>query len=138
MVNKQDNEWKVKSVAECASKPTINPLHIQIWQTVLLIPYGKVACYGQIADLAGLPGRARMVGKALGYVPKNGWQGQQVPWYRVINSQGKISFPVGSEYFCKQRDLLQDEQVVVIGGRIKLKEFQWQPDITELLFTLKY
>ncbi len=119
-------------------KQTINPAHRQIWQTVQLIPFGKVACYGQIADLAGLPGRARMVGKALGAVPKAGWQGQKVPWYRVINSQGKISFPSGSEYFCKQRDLLQDEQVVVIGARIKLKDFQWQPDLAELLFKLEF
>ena len=112
--------------------------HQQIWQTVQAIPFGKVACYGQIADLAGLPGRARMVGRALGYVPENGYQGQPVPWYRVINSQGKISFPLGSEYFQKQRDLLQDEQVVVIGARIKLKEFQWRPDLAELLFKLDH
>jgi len=120
------------------NKDVINPLHVQIWRTVQLIPSGKVACYGQVADLAGLPGRARMVGKALGSVPKAGWQGQQVPWYRVINSQGKISFPLGSEYFFKQRGLLQGEQVVVIGARIKLKDFQWQPDLSELLFTLEY
>ena len=112
--------------------------HQKIWQTVQAIPFGKVACYGQIADLAGLPGRARMVGRALGYVPENGYQGQPVPWYRVINSQGKISFPLGSEYFQKQRDLLQDEQVVVIGARIKLKEFQWRPDLAELLFKLDH
>ena len=41
----------------------------RIWQTVLQIPAGKVASYGQIADLAGLPGRARLVGKALGKAP---------------------------------------------------------------------
>jgi len=45
---------------------------------------------------------------------------------------------VGSEGFEKQKQLLQDEQVVVIGARIKLKEFQWQPDITELLFKLEF
>jgi len=128
----------VVPITPAKTERQLNPLHIRLWQTVQLIPYGKVACYGQIADLAGLPGRARMVGKALGNVPKEGWQGQAVPWYRVINSQGKISFPAGSEYFCMQRDLLQDEQVVVIGARIKLKEFQWQPDLGELLFTLKY
>ncbi len=117
------------------AKP-FNPRHIKIWQTVQAIPFGKVACYGQIADLSGLPGRARLVGKALGAVPENGWRGQAVPWYRVINAQGKISFPLGSEDFQRQRDLLQDEQVVVIGARIKLKAFQWQPDLAELLFVL--
>jgi methylated-DNA-protein-cysteine methyltransferase-like protein len=116
----------------------IKPHYAQIWQTIQLIPSGKVACYGQIADLAGLPGRARLVGKALGCVPKDGWRGQLVPWYRVINSQGKISFPLGSENFDKQKKNLQDEQVVVIGSRIKLKEFQWQPNLVELLFSLEF
>ncbi len=116
----------------------IKPQYMQIWQTVQLIPQGKVACYGQIADLAGLPGRARLVGKALGKVPEFGWQGREVPWYRVLNSQGKISFPVGSEYFEKQKQLLQDEQVLIIGSRVKLKEFQWQPDLAELLFSLEF
>lgn len=116
----------------------IKPHYAQIWQTVQLIPSGKVACYGQIADLAGLPGRARLVGKALGNVPKDGWRGQVVPWYRVINSQGKISFAIGSEQFEKQKQFLQDEQVVVIGARVKLKEFQWQPDLAELLFSLEF
>ena len=114
------------------------PSNIKIWQTVQLIPVGKVACYGQIADLAGLPGRARLVGKALGSVPKNGWQGKLVPWYRVINSQGKISFPIGSEYFEKQKGKLQEEQVVIIGARVKLSLFQWQPDLAELLFKLEF
>lgn len=121
-----------------SQKPVINPNYQRIWQTVQAIPYSKVACYGQIADLAGLPGKARLVGKALGKVPEEGWQGQQVPWYRVINSQGKISFPLESEFFARQRDLLQDEQVVVIGNRIKLKNFQWLPDLAELLFKLDY
>lgn len=116
-----------------------NYQHYQrIWQTVQAIPFGKVACYGQIADLAGLPGRARLVGKALGHIPKEGWREKRVPWFRVINSAGKISFPVGSEYFSKQRELLQDEQVLVLGARIKLADFQWQPDLAELLFKLDY
>jgi len=119
------------------SAKSCNSKHIKIWQAVQAIPRGKVACYGQIADLAGLPGRARLVGKALGAVPKNGWRGLSVPWYRVINSQGKISFAPGSENFDRQRNLLQDEQVVVIGARIKLKAFQWQPDLAELLFVLE-
>ncbi|GHE84978.1 MGMT family protein [Thalassotalea profundi] len=116
----------------------MNTNYHQIWQTVQLIPKGKVASYGQIADLAGLPNRARLVGKALGFVPDNGWNNKAVPWYRVINSQGKISLPIGSDAFERQKSLLQDEQVVVIGARIKLAEFQWQPDLAELLFQLKF
>jgi len=119
-------------------KADFNPSHIKIWRTVQLIPLGKVACYGQIADLAGLPGRARLVGKALSYAPDGGWKNQEVPWYRVINSQGKISFPMGTEYFDKQKGKLQEEQVVVIGARVKLSQFQWQPDLAELLFQLEF
>ncbi|WP_426360034.1 MGMT family protein [Pseudocolwellia sp. HL-MZ19] len=119
-------------------KANANLPYIKIWKTVQTIPYGSVACYGQIADLAGLPGRARLVGKALGKVPKEGWNNQAVPWFRVINSQGKISFAPGSDAFIRQKGLLQDEQVVVIGSRVKLAEFQWTPDLAELLFKLEF
>ena len=70
----------------------------RIWQTVRAIPAGKVASYGQIADLAGLPGRARLVGKSLGFVP----QGQSVPWYRVLRSNGQIAFAKGSDTAAEQ------------------------------------
>ncbi|MFD2168334.1 MGMT family protein [Thalassotalea euphylliae] len=118
--------------------PKIDEKHLKIWRTVQKIPAGKVASYGQVADLAGLPGRARLVGKCLGLVPDGGIDGQQVPWFRVINSAGKISFPPGSEHFERQKGLLQEEQVVVIGSRIKLADFQWQPDLAELVFLLEY
>jgi methylated-DNA-protein-cysteine methyltransferase-like protein len=117
---------------------SVNINNSKIWQTVQQIPVGKVATYGQIADLAGLPGRARLVGKSLGQIPKQGWQNKPVPWHRVINSQGKISLPLGSDAFEQQRALLQEEQVVIIGARIKLKDFLWQPDLAELLFHLSY
>lgn len=119
-------------------KCAVNPHYSQIWQTVQLIPLGKVASYGQIADLAGLPGRARLVGKSLGYIPESGWQKKSVPWHRVINSQGKISFLQGSDRFEKQKNRLQSEQVVIIGARVKLNEFQWKPDFNELLFLLTF
>ncbi|WP_286232995.1 MGMT family protein [Thalassotalea sediminis] len=110
----------------------------RIWHTVQLIPKGKVATYGQVADLAGLPGRARLVGKALGKVPQQGWQQSAVPWYRVINAQGKISFPIGSEQFERQQTLLQQENVVVLGNKINLKSHLWVPDLDELLFKLSF
>jgi len=111
-----------------------HPQYQQIWQTVLQIPAGKVASYGQIADLAGLPGRARLAGKSLGYCPKE----LDVPWFRVLRSSGQIAFPAGSEQAEKQKGLLQEEGVVVINNRVKLKEFQWQPDLSELLFKLEF
>jgi len=116
----------------------LNPKHVAIWRVTQLIPLGKVATYGQVADLAGLPGRARMVGKALGLVPESGWQGNNVPWYRVINSQGRISLPVGSDAFERQRQSLMEEGVIVNNGRIALKTFLWQPALSELLFDLDY
>ncbi|PRD33256.1 UNVERIFIED_CONTAM: atl1 [Trichonephila clavipes] len=64
-----------------------NELQRQILEVVALIPFGKVATYGQIAQLAGLPKHARLVGTVL----KNLDEGSQLPWHRVINSQGKVS-----------------------------------------------
>jgi len=107
----------------------------QIWQTVRLIPQGCVASYGQIADLAGLPGRARLVGKALGKLPDNQ---QPIPWYRVLRSNGQIAFDKHSEQAKTQTGLLQQENVVVLNNRVKLKQFQWQPDLSELLFKLSF
>ena len=106
----------------------------QIWKTAQLIPKGKVAGYGQIADLAGLPGRARMVGKALGGSPDN----EDVPWHRVLRSNGQIAFPAGSEQAELQKGLLQEEGVVVLNNRVSMKQWQWQPDLSELLFKLSY
>ena len=98
----------------------------KIWATVDLIPKGKVASYGQIADLAGLPGRARLVGKSLGHVPK----GRKVAWHKVLRSSGQLAL--------LQTGLLQEDDVVVLNNRVKLSEFQWHPDLGELLFGLKY
>lgn len=106
----------------------------KIWQTVQCIPRGRVATYGQIADLAGLPGRARLVGKALGMVPDD----IEVNWHRVLRSSGHIAFPAGSEQAGLQRGLLQEENIVVLNYRINLRLFQWRPDLAELLFKLNY
>ncbi|MGS0725371.1 MGMT family protein, partial [Shewanella sp. 0m-11] len=52
----------------------------QIWHIVSMIPEGKVCSYGKVADLAGLPGRARYVSKALKLAPDE----LNLPWHRVI------------------------------------------------------
>ncbi|MAD75224.1 MAG: cysteine methyltransferase [Rheinheimera sp.] len=105
----------------------------KIWQTVLLIPAGKVASYGQVADLAGLPGRARLVGKALGYAPTE----LAVPWYRVLRSDRSLGFAPGSATALEQRQLLLAEGVVLKHNRVS-KATLWQPDLAELLFKLQY
>lgn len=106
----------------------------RIYHTVSCIPMGNVATYGQIADLSGLPGRARAVGYWLKRTPDS----IQLPWHRVLRSDGKIAFPPGSEAHDLQRVKLLEEGVIVKNNKIKLAEFGWQPDITTLLYQLKY
>lgn len=114
------------------TKPNSNYQHI--WQTVLAIPAGKVASYGQIADLAGLPGRARLVGRCMGYAPK----AMQVPWYRVLRSNGQLAFEAGSNASLRQTGLLQEEGVPVINNRVNMNEYRWQPGLDEMLFKLDF
>lgn len=101
----------------------------KIWLTVLTIPKGKVASYGQVADLAGLPGRARYVGRAMAYAPKN----MKVPWYRVLRSNGHLAFDSGSAHADKQKSLLQNEGVAVLNNRVNLSTHGWKPELGELL-----
>lgn len=112
----------------------MNPQYQKIWNTVTLIPRGKVASYGQVADLAGLPNRARLVGKCLKCIPEN----KLVPWYRVLRSTGQIAFPSGSEQAKKQRDLLMSEGVLVLNNRVKMRNFQWEPSLNDILYGLTY
>lgn len=98
-----------------------NPAYEMIWQVVGGIPSGKVATYGQVAELAGISGGARMVGRCLSQLPKD----SQLPWFRVINASGKISLPVGSEGYQKQLGLLQEDGITVLNGRINLAKFRW-------------
>jgi len=101
----------------------------KIYKTVALIPKGRVASYGQIADLAGLPGRARLVGKALRDTP----QELALPWFRVLRSSGHLAFDVQSEAAEKQKGLLMEEGVVVLRNRVNLDKFAWKPELGELL-----
>lgn len=95
---------------------------IQIFAVIHQIPHGKVATYGQIAKMAGYPGYARHVGKALGNLPS----GSTLPWFRVINSKGEISLK--GDDFLRQKSLLTEEGVVFsVKGKISLRQFGWQP-----------
>jgi methylated-DNA-protein-cysteine methyltransferase related protein len=101
----------------------------QIWKTVSQVPVGKVSSYGLIADLAGLPGRARMVGAVLRQAPAE----LQLPWHRIIKSNGQLAFKAGSESARRQKELLQQEGVVVLNNRVNMKRFAWQPGLAEML-----
>lgn len=99
----------------------------KIWQTVSRIPYGRVATYGQIARLAGLGRRARMVGYALHRTPDH----YDLPWHRVINAQGRISFPPDSEQYRRQRKRLAAEDVPFVRERVDLALYRWRPDLED-------
>ncbi|MFC1234183.1 MGMT family protein [Vibrio sp. F74] len=93
----------------------------QIFVVIHQIPSGKVSTYGEIAKMAGYPGYARHVGKALSNLPK----GSTLPWFRVINSAGKISLKGDS--FARQKEHLEKDGVQVSElGRVSLKTYKWQ------------
>ena len=100
----------------------------RILATVALIPEGRVATYGQVAFLAGLPGHARQVGFALRGLP----EGSAVPWQRVVNAQGEISSRDDPAWEGFQRHLLEEEGVRFEPkgerGRIDLERFGWDPE----------
>ena len=92
-----------------------------ILAAVRRIPRGKVCTYGNVAEVAGLPRRARLVGTVLRQTPA----ARGLPWYRVINAGGRISFPTGSDAYARQRHKLEAEGVVFVGGRVDLRRYGW-------------
>ncbi len=97
----------------------------RIYAIVRQIPSGKVATYGQIAELANLAGKARVVGYALYRIDTQ----SDIPWHRVINAKGEISHSSlrnGSDYL--QRSLLEQEGIQLNSeGQINLRQYLWQP-----------
>ena len=98
----------------------------QVWQLVRQVPAGLVVTYGQVAGLIPLPPAIdpaeykafgpRWVGSAMAACPAD------VPWQRVINSQGKISERAGA---AQQRQLLEAEGILFVNDRVDLKRYQW-------------
>ena len=93
----------------------------RIWSIIAHIPKGKVISYGAIASLAGLPGHARYVGYTLKQLPPD----SSLPWHRVINSKGCISFQIGSEKYRTQKTRLKTEGVVFFGEKISISQYGW-------------
>jgi methylated-DNA-protein-cysteine methyltransferase-like protein len=103
-----------------------SPSYSRIYAVVRRIPRGRVATYGQIAALAGIPSGARQVGYAMHALPADA----RVPWHRVINAQGAISLRTGGEPDRVQRGLLEREGVRFDrAGRVDLAAFRWRPRI---------
>ncbi|MCF7517832.1 MULTISPECIES: MGMT family protein [Pseudoalteromonas] len=92
-----------------------------IFTIIASIPSGKVASYGQVATLAGYPQNARLVGRLLKEMPSD----SIIPWHRVVNSQGKISFPEGTSKHLEQRQKLISEGVSFNKAKINMRLHQW-------------
>ena len=106
----------------------------RVWSVVEKIPHGRLATYGQIADLIGAWGCARQVGWALRRLSLP----SDVPWHRVVNAKGQISMSLsreGSDWM--QRELLITEGIPVDqDGRLPLKRFLWRPAAMSGAFSL--
>ncbi len=90
------------------------------------IPKGRVATYGQVAELAGIPRQPRQVGYALAALP----DGSRVPWQRVVNARGEVSPRANPGADDLQRRLLEAEGVVFDAhARIVLARFRWKPRV---------
>jgi methylated-DNA-protein-cysteine methyltransferase-like protein len=98
--------------------------HARIHAVVRRIPRGRVATYGQVAELAGLPGAARLVGYALAALGPE----SLVPWQRVVNARGTVSPRAEPWAELEQRRRLEREGVRFgRDGRIDLDRHGWRP-----------
>jgi methylated-DNA-protein-cysteine methyltransferase-like protein len=94
----------------------------EVYKLVRRIPRGKVTTYGQLAAVLGRPRAVRAVGSALRRL--SGPMASVVPWHRVLNAAGRVSFRDGESPEL-QRELLRGEGVRFQGGRVDLARFGW-------------
>jgi len=118
------------SASRSVEKPDFNSWAVAVWQIVQEIPKGCVLTYGEVARLAGGGGSPRLVSQALRRAPR----GMKLPWHRVINSQGRISFPAGSHGHQQQKGRLEKEGIVFLNGRINLERYGYSGAIDKLLW----
>lgn len=90
------------------------PAADRILAAIRAIPAGRVAGYGEVARRAGLPGRARLVARVLADNDD-----AELPWHRVLRSDGRIAFPEHSRGWREQTRRLRAEGVVVENGRVR-------------------
>lgn len=95
----------------------------KVLKSILSIPQGRVATYKQIAMISGKPQGSRGVAWILHTCSTP----YKLPWHRVLNSQGKISFEKGTHNFREQKRRLEKEGILLaMDGRLDLKKFQWK------------
>ncbi len=99
--------------------------HRRIRDVVSRIPRGRVATYGQVAILAGLPGQPRLVGYALSALPDD----SGAPWQRVVNARGMVSPRSGGRESDSLQRVLLEREGIRFGpdGAIPLSRFRWTP-----------
>lgn len=90
-----------------------------VYAWLMAVPKGQVTTYGQLARLAGYPRHARFVGRLMANLP----QGSQLPWWRVVRSDGAL---VG-EQIPLQKERLQAEGILVTARGIRLKTYGFEP-----------
>lgn len=107
-----------RMIAESYDLVTASPSK-RIYEAVKKIPAGKVATYGQIAELAGDKKMARAVGNALHKNPDP----EHIPCFRVVNAKGELSgaFSFGGKNV--QADRLTADGVTVVDGRVDMERF---------------
>jgi methylated-DNA-protein-cysteine methyltransferase-like protein len=108
-----------------------------ILAVVRSIPRGRVSTYGLVADRAGLPRRARLVGRVLASLPA----GSTIPWHRVVAAGGRIAFPPGSRANREQRARLAREGVPSLSGRVDMDRNGWHGpagDLDRLLWRIDH
>jgi methylated-DNA-protein-cysteine methyltransferase-like protein len=113
-------------------KPAAAPVqdHASILRVIRSIPRGCVACYGEIAERAGWPRRARLVGRIL----RESSDSAGLPWHRVLRSDGRLAFAAGSRTFREQVRRLSGEGVLVLGGRVDLQRHGWERNLDAVLW----
>ncbi|MGD8586148.1 MAG: MGMT family protein [Chloroflexota bacterium] len=105
---------------------TVN-FYEQVYAVVRQIPPGKVTSYGRVAQMLGAPNAARAVGYALRALKDKGDEYADVPWQRVVNSQGRISIVNREHGAQRQAELLRAEGVEVNEQlRIELDVYLWE------------
>lgn len=104
-------------ISDCPSK--------RIYDAVKKIPYGRVATYGQIAEVAGDKKMARAVGNALHKNPDP----ENIPCFRVVNSKGELAGEFAFGGAGAQARLLEAEGIEVASGKVDLKKFQWDGSV---------
>lgn len=106
-------------IAESYDLVTYNPTKA-IYEAVKRIPKGKVATYGQVAEMAGNPKMCRAVGNALHKNPDP----DSIPCYRVVNSKGELSGEFAFGGTDAQAKLLRADGIEVVNGKVDLKKYQ--------------